>query len=115
MPVMPGTLTPSHFSLDFSIRPNVMAFPKYHTPTSDHEKARSHVCLDANENSAGSCLVSAPRREPRVNDTNGINDTHTNNIPEQFISLESLHRYPSASQASLRQRIVQWRNLDCMC
>ncbi|KAF7672691.1 hypothetical protein GT037_009192 [Alternaria burnsii] len=49
---MPGALLPSHFSLHFSIRPNVIAFPKYQTTTSDHEKARSSICLDANENSA---------------------------------------------------------------
>jgi histidinol-phosphate aminotransferase len=130
MPIMPGTLLPSHFSLNFCIRPNVMAFPKYQTSTSDHEKARSPVCLDANENSAGSCLVSTSKRKPQVNGTNntngtngtrgtngtnGTNGTHADHMPQQLVSLENLHRYPSASQVSLRRRIVEWRNLDCMC
>jgi histidinol-phosphate aminotransferase len=111
-PIMPGTLlpalVPSHFSLEFSIRPNVLAFPKYQTTTSDHEKARAAVCLDANENSAGSCLALAPSKKPRTL------EAPMQNILQGSINLDNLHRYPSASQASLRRRVAQWRGLDCM-
>ncbi|RYN15968.1 hypothetical protein AA0112_g12677 [Alternaria arborescens] len=103
---MPGTLLPSHFSLHFSIRPNVIAFPKYQTTTSDHEKARSSICLDANENSAGSCLVPVPRYEPC------ILSAPNHGTPQEPIGLKNLHRYPSASQASLRRQVAQWRGLD---
>lgn len=109
-PVMHGTLLPSHFSLEFSIRPNVLAFPKYQTTTSDHEKARAAVCLDANENSAGSCLALAPKDEPRIFDAPM---RWWRNMLQGSINLDNLHRYPSASQVSLRRRVVQWRGLDC--
>lgn len=105
--IMPGTLLPSHFSLHFSIRPNVIAFPKYQTTTSDHEKARSSICLDANENSAGSCLVPVPRYEPC------ILSAPNHGTPQEPIGLKNLHRYPSASQASLRRQVAQWRGLEC--
>ena len=93
---MSTKLQPSHFSLDFSIRRNILAFPKYVTSTSDEAQARPAICLDANENSAGSCLASGPtlrsRKPPRID-------------------LDKLNLYPSASQGRLKQCIAQWRQL----
>ncbi|KAF2128275.1 PLP-dependent transferase [Dothidotthia symphoricarpi CBS 119687] len=95
---MSTALVPSHFSLHFAVRKNILAFPKYVTSTSDDVQERAAVLLDANENSAGSCL--APEAEIG------------GGCPQDTIDLSNLNRYPSASHKSLRQRIVQWRRLE---
>ncbi|PSN70280.1 putative histidinol-phosphate transaminase [Corynespora cassiicola Philippines] len=105
---MSEPLSPDHFSLEFAIRPNILDFPRYSTPTSDHVKARPPLCLDANENAAGSCLVPTPR-----------NESHNLDMPvhdslQGPLNLQNLHRYPSAAHATLRERIAQWRELDSM-
>ncbi|RFU25309.1 hypothetical protein B7463_g11027, partial [Scytalidium lignicola] len=94
---MMAKLCPEHFSLDFAIRPNGLAFPKYVTATSDELQGRPAITLDANENSAGCCLVPD---NPLLNGDKGHIVDHNN-----------LNSYPSASQFALRQAIVQFRQL----
>lgn len=94
---MSTKLQPTHFSIDFAIRPNVLAFPKLVLPTSDEVQARPTISLDSNENSAGSCLV------PR---------TTLPKSEQSVINLRNLNRYPSASQKALKQCVMQWRKLE---
>ena len=94
---MSTKLQPAHFSLDFAIRPNILALPRYITSTSNETQARPEICLDANENSAGSCLAS---QKPRLK------------YGQSSVDLSGLNRYPPASQSTLKQRIVQWRQLE---
>lgn len=100
---MSGLLVPDHFSLEFAVRPNILTFPKYVTSTSDDVKARPAISLDANENSAGSCLAAGSMVPCCMQD---------------IIDMGNLNRYPSASHKALRQRIAQWRQLksiDHLC
>ncbi|KAL4892363.1 histidinol-phosphate aminotransferase [Aspergillus ambiguus] len=98
---MADKLEPSHFSLDFAIRPAVLNAPTYATTTSDQVSKRPAVVLDANENPEGNCLA-RPRWLSRC-------------LPflRPFgVTLDSLKRYPSSSQRDLKTNIARWRQLD---
>jgi histidinol-phosphate aminotransferase len=130
-------MLPTHFDLDFSIRPNVRAIPAYITSTSDEHKPRTAILLDANENALGSCLAPTSPYRPQNGFYKGLSSCDDSHMPStpyhsngnvfvkngsvksrvaainqqavKFSESTSLHRYPSASQFQLKRAIADWR------
>ncbi|KAA8894297.1 pyridoxal phosphate-dependent transferase [Sphaerosporella brunnea] len=99
-------LQPAHFSLEYAIRPNVLATSASITSTYDESQPRTSVVLDANENPFGSCLTQGSFTLP-MNGSTSIDSM----AAIGFAETASLHRYPSASQAQLKSAIAAWKGL----
>ncbi|WRT67155.1 uncharacterized protein IL334_004121 [Kwoniella shivajii] len=102
MPILglksPGPSSPSHFSLESLIRPNILALQPYRCARDDYSAG---VLLDANENAIGPALPPAK----------------LDSIAGQTLSLlseaeiASLNRYPSPTHDDLKRSIAKFRGV----
>ncbi|KAI0634783.1 histidinol-phosphate aminotransferase [Trametes polyzona] len=85
---------PAHFDIEKVIRPNILALHPYRCARDDYSEG---ILLDANENALGHSIppASSSTLDPELQPTLGLN----------------LHRYPSPTHDSIKQRIAEIRGL----
>ncbi|KAI0824843.1 histidinol-phosphate aminotransferase [Trametes gibbosa] len=85
---------PAHFDIERVIRPNILALQPYRCARDDYSEG---ILLDANENALGHSipLASSSTLDPELQPTLGLD----------------LHRYPSPTHDSIKQRLAELRGV----
>ncbi|EJD05551.1 histidinol-phosphate aminotransferase [Fomitiporia mediterranea MF3/22] len=92
-----ASVYPPHFDIESIIRPNILTLQPYRCARDDYQEG---ILLDANENSLGHSIPTAPSKL----------DAAVSGTGPDFSSLD-LNRYPDPAQREIKSRIAKLRGL----
>lgn len=103
---------PSHFTLEYAIRSNILALEPYRCARDDYSEG---ILLDANENALGHALPSSSDdtiddRKSSLHHSESLDSSFFLSFQDSFDDL-SLNRYPSPSHIPLKQLICNYRHV----